>query len=105
MVNQPCSYPGCTYETGEIADINLLIEVLKLHGISHSNAAAGQAGDTAESSQDRAPQGLQWLLGRDLELVPGKMVHVQAWYNPHCRRDGTATLPVLRRAGKCYSQD
>ena len=51
MVNQPCSYPGCTYQTGEIADINLLIEVLKIHAVSHS--ANGQGGRAA---RQKAPK-------------------------------------------------
>ena len=50
MVNQKCSYPGCDYETGEIADINLLIEVLKIHGTSHSAPTAAQAGTTRQKA-------------------------------------------------------
>ena len=35
MPNLPCSYPECTYETGEIADKDILLELLKIHGASH----------------------------------------------------------------------
>ena len=56
MVNQKCSYPGCTYETGEIADVSLLVEVLKIHGTSHIPAPAAAAATAVRTAPANTTQ-------------------------------------------------
>ena len=58
MVNQTCSHPGCDYDTGEIADVNLLIEVLKIHALSHTHATPPPtpASTNAGTARQKAPK-------------------------------------------------
>ena len=70
MVNQTCRYAGCDYDTGDIADVNLLmIEVLKIHALSHTHAtppptpASTNAGTARQKApQNRTTEDIMWVL-------------------------------------------